>query len=58
MHLEWESFDARHNAVDTAAYIERRLARFEMDIARIEIERARKKMVNQTNNRGLGGKVF
>jgi len=51
MYLERESFDARHNAIDAAAYIERSLAGFEMDIACVEIECTRKEVINQTNNR-------
>ena len=58
MYFDGQPLDTRHNPVDSAANIERVFARFEVNVACIEIKRTREEMINQTNDRRFRGKVF
>ena len=58
MYFDRQPLDTRHNPVDSAANIECVFARFEVNVACIEIKRTREEMINQTNDRRFRGKVF
>ena len=58
MYFDWQPFDTGHNSVDSAANIESVFAWFEVNVACIEIERTREQMINKTNDRRFGSKVF
>ena len=58
MYFDRQPLDTRHNPVDSAANIERVFARFEVNVACIEIKRAREEVINQTYNWRFRRKVF